>query len=224
MVNFKRIKEKDPRYGKQNTFLWNSIIFMELILVRSRGSESKNHHRVWQREMSSLKMHVACWHFSSFTPEESSVCLGFSPSLGYWRKQVDHISAHLRSYAQNNPEFRALIAEPRMGKVGGLWAGLPLWSITWDQAEVAHTDCPEVALYLPFLFFLPHLPCLLALFDIQENWLREIWWPAQDYTLGLRGFRIWSRSVRPQGYCCYKDTHLWEDLFLCHETKRTFQS
>uniref|UniRef100_A0A8D0T8N3 Double zinc ribbon and ankyrin repeat-containing protein 1 n=1 Tax=Sus scrofa TaxID=9823 RepID=A0A8D0T8N3_PIG len=37
--------------------------------------------------------------------------------LGYWRKQVDHIAAHLRSYAQNNPEFRALIAEPRMGKL-----------------------------------------------------------------------------------------------------------
>ncbi|XP_028354993.1 double zinc ribbon and ankyrin repeat-containing protein 1 isoform X2 [Physeter macrocephalus] len=40
-----------------------------------------------------------------------------SPGRGYWRKQVDHISAHLRSYAQNNPEFRALIAEPRMGKL-----------------------------------------------------------------------------------------------------------
>ncbi|XP_058419265.1 double zinc ribbon and ankyrin repeat-containing protein 1 isoform X5 [Diceros bicornis minor] len=39
-----------------------------------------------------------------------------SPGRGYWRKQLDHISAHLRSYAQNNPEFRALIAEPRMGK------------------------------------------------------------------------------------------------------------
>uniref|UniRef100_A0A8D0UZ01 DZANK-type domain-containing protein n=1 Tax=Sus scrofa TaxID=9823 RepID=A0A8D0UZ01_PIG len=38
-------------------------------------------------------------------------------SGGYWRKQVDHIAAHLRSYAQNNPEFRALIAEPRMGKL-----------------------------------------------------------------------------------------------------------
>ncbi|XP_020933850.1 double zinc ribbon and ankyrin repeat-containing protein 1 isoform X8 [Sus scrofa] len=40
-----------------------------------------------------------------------------SPGRGYWRKQVDHIAAHLRSYAQNNPEFRALIAEPRMGKL-----------------------------------------------------------------------------------------------------------
>ncbi|XP_074845409.1 double zinc ribbon and ankyrin repeat-containing protein 1 [Carettochelys insculpta] len=40
-----------------------------------------------------------------------------SPGKGYWRKQVDHVCAHLRSYAQNNPEFRALIGEPRMGKI-----------------------------------------------------------------------------------------------------------
>uniref|UniRef100_G1N4K5 DZANK-type domain-containing protein n=1 Tax=Meleagris gallopavo TaxID=9103 RepID=G1N4K5_MELGA len=41
-----------------------------------------------------------------------------SPGKGYWRKQLDHICAHLRSYAQNNLEFRALVGEPRMGKVG----------------------------------------------------------------------------------------------------------
>uniref|UniRef100_A0A8B9F0H7 Double zinc ribbon and ankyrin repeat domains 1 n=1 Tax=Amazona collaria TaxID=241587 RepID=A0A8B9F0H7_9PSIT len=40
-----------------------------------------------------------------------------SPGKGYWRKQLDHICAHLRSYAQNNPDFRALIGEPRMGKL-----------------------------------------------------------------------------------------------------------
>ncbi|XP_065611270.1 double zinc ribbon and ankyrin repeat-containing protein 1 [Cyrtonyx montezumae] len=40
-----------------------------------------------------------------------------SPGKGYWRKQLDHICAHLRSYAQNNPEFRALVGEPRMGKI-----------------------------------------------------------------------------------------------------------
>ncbi|NXP75159.1 DZAN1 protein, partial [Ramphastos sulfuratus] len=40
-----------------------------------------------------------------------------SPGKGYWRKQLDHICAHLRSYAQNNLKFRALIGEPRMGKV-----------------------------------------------------------------------------------------------------------
>ncbi|XP_075269327.1 double zinc ribbon and ankyrin repeat-containing protein 1 isoform X2 [Opisthocomus hoazin] len=40
-----------------------------------------------------------------------------SPGKGYWRKQLDHVCAHLRSYAQNNLEFRALIGEPRMGKI-----------------------------------------------------------------------------------------------------------
>ncbi|NWV59329.1 DZAN1 protein, partial [Malurus elegans] len=41
-----------------------------------------------------------------------------SPGKGYWRKQLDHVCAHLRSYAQNNIEFRTLIGEPQMGKVG----------------------------------------------------------------------------------------------------------
>ncbi|NXX92030.1 DZAN1 protein, partial [Centropus bengalensis] len=40
-----------------------------------------------------------------------------SPGKGYWRKQLDHICTHLRCYAQNNREFRALIGEPRMGRV-----------------------------------------------------------------------------------------------------------
>ncbi|NXL02268.1 DZAN1 protein, partial [Mesembrinibis cayennensis] len=40
-----------------------------------------------------------------------------SPGKGYWRKQLDHVCAHLRSYAQNNIEFRTLIGEPRMGKI-----------------------------------------------------------------------------------------------------------
>uniref|UniRef100_A0A673L0M8 Double zinc ribbon and ankyrin repeat domains 1 n=1 Tax=Sinocyclocheilus rhinocerous TaxID=307959 RepID=A0A673L0M8_9TELE len=40
-----------------------------------------------------------------------------SPGRGYWRKQLDHICAHLRSYTQNNTEFRALIGEPRLGRV-----------------------------------------------------------------------------------------------------------
>ncbi|MEE6519793.1 hypothetical protein FKM82_017529 [Ascaphus truei] len=40
-----------------------------------------------------------------------------SPGRGYWRKQLDHICAHLRCYTQNNSEFKALIGEPRMGRV-----------------------------------------------------------------------------------------------------------
>lgn len=30
---------------------------------------------------------------------------------------MDHICQHLKTYAANNAEFRALIGEPRMGKV-----------------------------------------------------------------------------------------------------------
>lgn len=36
---------------------------------------------------------------------------------GYWRKQVDHICLHLKAHAQNDAEFRALIADPKMGRV-----------------------------------------------------------------------------------------------------------
>lgn len=37
--------------------------------------------------------------------------------IGYWRKQVDHICSHLKAHAQNEAEFRALIGDPKMGKV-----------------------------------------------------------------------------------------------------------
>ncbi|XP_034534160.1 double zinc ribbon and ankyrin repeat-containing protein 1, partial [Notolabrus celidotus] len=40
-----------------------------------------------------------------------------SPGRGFWRKQLDHVCAHLRSYAQNNAPFRALLGEPRLGRV-----------------------------------------------------------------------------------------------------------
>lgn len=40
-----------------------------------------------------------------------------SPGKGYWRKQVDHMCAHLKAHAQNEAEFRALIGEPKMGKL-----------------------------------------------------------------------------------------------------------
>ena len=37
--------------------------------------------------------------------------------LGYWRKQVEHITQHMKAHAQNDAEFRALIREHKMGKV-----------------------------------------------------------------------------------------------------------
>ncbi|XP_014817843.1 PREDICTED: double zinc ribbon and ankyrin repeat-containing protein 1 isoform X2 [Calidris pugnax] len=55
-----------------------------------------------------------------------------SPGKGYWRKQLDHVCAHLRSYTQNNLEFRALIGEPRMGKINSA-------TIHEDDSEVTIT-------------------------------------------------------------------------------------
>uniref|UniRef100_A0A671UFY2 Double zinc ribbon and ankyrin repeat domains 1 n=1 Tax=Sparus aurata TaxID=8175 RepID=A0A671UFY2_SPAAU len=39
-----------------------------------------------------------------------------SPGRGYWRRQLDHVCGHLRSYTQNNAPFRALLGEPRLGE------------------------------------------------------------------------------------------------------------
>ena len=36
---------------------------------------------------------------------------------GYWRKQMEHVAEHLKAHAANDSDFRALIGEPRMGKV-----------------------------------------------------------------------------------------------------------
>ncbi|KAL8586295.1 hypothetical protein ACOMHN_058675 [Nucella lapillus] len=40
-----------------------------------------------------------------------------SPGKGYWRRQVDHICQHLKAHAQNDSEFRALIGDPKMGRL-----------------------------------------------------------------------------------------------------------
>ncbi|XP_053711273.1 double zinc ribbon and ankyrin repeat-containing protein 1 [Synchiropus splendidus] len=40
-----------------------------------------------------------------------------SPGRGYWRKQLDHVCGHLRNFALNNPEFRVLLGEPRLGRI-----------------------------------------------------------------------------------------------------------
>jgi len=48
----------------------------------------------------------------------------YAALTGYWRKQMEHISEHLKAHAANDGDFRALIGEPRMGKVCdtcGLW-------------------------------------------------------------------------------------------------------
>ncbi|XP_077789579.1 double zinc ribbon and ankyrin repeat-containing protein 1 isoform X3 [Podarcis muralis] len=53
---------------------------------------------------------------SNETNYHKPLLTAISPGRGYWRKQLDHVCAHLRSYTQNNLEFRTLIGEPQMGK------------------------------------------------------------------------------------------------------------
>ncbi|XP_022521113.2 double zinc ribbon and ankyrin repeat-containing protein 1 [Astyanax mexicanus] len=70
-----------------------------------------------------------------------------SPGRGYWRKQLDHICAHLRSYTQNNSEFRALIGEPRMGRL---------------VSVVIEEDSYEVSLRINFISAAPQRPTSCA--------------------------------------------------------------
>lgn len=58
-----------------------------------------------------------------------------SPGRGYWRKQIEHICQHLKVHAQNCADFRALIAEPKMGKL---------------VSGTVHEDAYELSLTLNF--------------------------------------------------------------------------
>ncbi|KAK5898645.1 hypothetical protein CesoFtcFv8_008202 [Champsocephalus esox] len=53
----------------------------------------------------------------SKTNAERQPASAVSPGRGFWRQQVDHVSSHLRSYAQNNASFRTLLGEPRLGRM-----------------------------------------------------------------------------------------------------------
>ncbi|XP_071328319.1 double zinc ribbon and ankyrin repeat-containing protein 1 isoform X6 [Trachinotus anak] len=51
------------------------------------------------------------------TRDRQPLLTAISPGRGFWRKQLDHVCAHLRSYAQNNAPFRTLLGEPRLGRM-----------------------------------------------------------------------------------------------------------
>lgn len=51
------------------------------------------------------------------TDRKSAPLTAVSAGRGYWRQQMDHICAHLKAYVQNTPEFRAVVGEPRLGKL-----------------------------------------------------------------------------------------------------------
>uniref|UniRef100_A0A672FJV2 Double zinc ribbon and ankyrin repeat domains 1 n=1 Tax=Salarias fasciatus TaxID=181472 RepID=A0A672FJV2_SALFA len=71
-------------------------------------------------------------------PPQSAI----SPGRGFWRKQLDHVCAHLRSYAQNHASFRAVLGEPRLGRVclaqplltlrRALWLTVSAVSLRWS--------------------------------------------------------------------------------------------
>uniref|UniRef100_A0A3Q3F3E5 Double zinc ribbon and ankyrin repeat domains 1 n=1 Tax=Labrus bergylta TaxID=56723 RepID=A0A3Q3F3E5_9LABR len=58
------------------------------------------------------------------TKDRQPLLTAISPGRGFWRKQLDHVCAHLRSYAQNNAPFRALLGEPRLGRVDAAGDGV----------------------------------------------------------------------------------------------------
>ncbi|KAK4472756.1 hypothetical protein MN116_003979 [Schistosoma mekongi] len=49
--------------------------------------------------------------------ERTPTLTAISPGRGFWRKQLDHIFAHLKLFTNNNSEFRASIGQPRFGKL-----------------------------------------------------------------------------------------------------------
>ncbi|UJR21839.1 hypothetical protein I4U23_024913 [Adineta vaga] len=49
--------------------------------------------------------------------EHHPVLTPVSPGKGYWKQQIDHVCAHLKAFAVNRQDFRALIGQPRMGKM-----------------------------------------------------------------------------------------------------------
>uniref|UniRef100_H3C6W1 CCHC-type domain-containing protein n=1 Tax=Tetraodon nigroviridis TaxID=99883 RepID=H3C6W1_TETNG len=51
------------------------------------------------------------------SPRRRPPLTSVSPGKGYWRRQLDHVCAHLRSYTQNNAPFRALLGDPCMGQL-----------------------------------------------------------------------------------------------------------
>ncbi|KAK2918374.1 double zinc ribbon and ankyrin repeat-containing protein 1 isoform X2 [Channa argus] len=72
-------------------------------------SATELHRREQQRVLQLSRQHAV--------RDRQPLLTAISPGRGYWRKQLDHVCAHLRSYAQNNTPFRTLLGEPRLGRM-----------------------------------------------------------------------------------------------------------
>jgi hypothetical protein len=69
-----------------------------------------------QREISRKEQEIAD-KATSDAAERKPLLSTISPGRGYWRKQMEHICGHLKAYAANSADFRAIVAEPRLGKL-----------------------------------------------------------------------------------------------------------
>ncbi|KFQ15391.1 Double zinc ribbon and ankyrin repeat-containing protein 1, partial [Leptosomus discolor] len=121
--------EPPSRVGSQNGIAWQPV---PISLPKSRAELKEREDKGTQtiglfypsskllekKELELISQKEKLGKMSDHKPLLTAI----SPGKGYWRKQLDHVCAHLRSYAQNNLEFRTLIGEPRMGKM--LTAGL----------------------------------------------------------------------------------------------------
>ena len=76
--------------------------------------------------ISDLYSLTSCFRFMLWLAALKNLIYILSFFTGYWRKQVDHICHHLKAHAQNDAEFRALIGEPKMGKVDVVITGIDM--------------------------------------------------------------------------------------------------
>ncbi|XP_076464677.1 double zinc ribbon and ankyrin repeat-containing protein 1-like [Babylonia areolata] len=85
--------------------------------TKSIGSQTVGPFFPSHRRIEQLEKEVEEKQMMERQMERRPLLTAFSPGKGYWRKQVEHIYQHLKAHAQNDAEFRALIGEPKMGKM-----------------------------------------------------------------------------------------------------------
>ncbi|KAL8622872.1 hypothetical protein ACOMHN_026993 [Nucella lapillus] len=88
--------------------------------LHSVGSQTVGPFFPSQRRIEQLEKEVEEKQaFEKQMKERQPLLTAFSPGKGFWRKQLEHVYQHMKAHAQNDAEFRALIGEPKMGKMVG---------------------------------------------------------------------------------------------------------
>uniref|UniRef100_A0A3Q2XW85 Uncharacterized protein n=1 Tax=Hippocampus comes TaxID=109280 RepID=A0A3Q2XW85_HIPCM len=84
---------------------------------RRRRFDIPPRQRVCARPQARRRAQTSGTRWPSGTDGPRAPRTAVSPGRGYWRNQLDHVCAHLRSFAQNDAPFRTLLGEPRLGRV-----------------------------------------------------------------------------------------------------------